>query len=57
MNITIEDNGKGFNPSEVSDGLGLNQMKIRTESLSGRIEINSQPGKGTLLLITVPILL
>lgn len=33
VNITIEDNGKGFNPQELPDGLGLNQMKIRTESL------------------------
>lgn len=56
VNISIEDNGKGFNPSEIPDGLGLNQMKIRTESLGGRIEINSHPGKGTLLLISVPIL-
>ena len=33
INLTIEDNGKGFSPSEKKDGLGLNQMKIRTESL------------------------
>lgn len=55
VNISIEDNGKGFNPSEIPDGLGLNQMKIRTESLGGRIEINSHPGKGTLILISIPI--
>jgi len=55
VNISIEDNGIGFNPSEVPDGLGLNQMKIRTESLGGRIEINSHPGNGTLILISVPI--
>lgn len=55
VSIAIEDNGKGFNPSGVSDGLGLNQMKIRTESLGGRIEINSHSGKGTLILITIPI--
>ncbi len=55
INLTIEDNGKGFNPSEKIDGLGLNQMKIRTESLGGRIEINSHPGKGTLILFNIPI--
>ncbi len=55
VNISIEDNGVGFNPSEVPDGMGLNQMKIRTESLGGRIEINSHYGKGTLILISVPI--
>jgi signal transduction histidine kinase len=55
VNISIEDNGIGFYPSEVPDGMGLNQMKIRTESLGGRIEINSHPGNGTLLLISVPV--
>ncbi len=55
INVTIEDNGKGFNPSESQDGLGLNQMKIRTESLGGKIEINSQLDKGSLILITIPI--
>lgn len=55
VNISIEDNGIGFNPSEVPDGMGLNQMRIRMESMGGRIEINSHPGKGTLVLIIIPV--
>lgn len=54
IDITIDDNGKGFNVDK-TEGLGLNQMKIRTESLGGKIEINSHPGKGTTILLQVPI--
>ncbi len=56
INLTIEDNGKGFVSSEKEDSVGLNQMKIRAESLGGRFEINSQPGKGTFVLVETPIL-
>ncbi len=55
INLTIEDNGKGFDPSDMRYGLGLTQMKIRTESLGGRIEINSHPGNGTMVLVSVAV--
>ena len=53
FHLSIEDNGKGFVPKEVN-GLGLNTMRIRTESLGGRIEINSHVGKGTDILVQIP---
>ena len=53
FHISIEDNGKGFDPS-LASGLGLNTMRIRTESLGGRIEINSHVGRGTDILIQIP---
>ena len=52
--IVIEDDGKGFEIAEKINGIGLNQMRIRTESLGGRIEINSKPGMGTHILIEMP---
>ncbi|MBS1486655.1 MAG: hypothetical protein JST43_03630 [Bacteroidetes bacterium] len=54
IDVVIEDNGKGFDITNTS-GFGLSQMKIRAESLSGRIEINSHPEKGTTLLVQVPM--
>ena len=54
LDIIIEDNGKGFDLKNTTQGFGLNQMRIRTESLGGRIEINSHPGGGCHLLIQVP---
>ncbi|MFM9837449.1 MAG: sensor histidine kinase [Cyclobacteriaceae bacterium] len=49
LNITIEDNGKGFDISQLSEGLGQSQMKIRTEG----IEINSHVRTGTLILLEI----
>ena len=55
LNIIIEDNGKGFDVTAQEKGFGLNQMKIRTESLGGHIEINSKPGNGSFILIKIPL--
>jgi len=54
VHVTVEDNGKGFDKSETTEGFGLSQMKIRAESLGGRIEINSHSGTGTLILLQIP---
>ncbi len=55
LNITVEDDGIGFNIDQ-HRGFGINQVTVRTESLGGRIEINSRPGKGTQVLIEIPYL-
>jgi PAS domain S-box-containing protein len=51
--LTIEDNGTGFDLSEVPPansherGLGLQSMRERTELFGGSLDIRSQRGKGT----------
>jgi signal transduction histidine kinase len=55
MSVSIEDNGKGFDIAKPTSGLGLNQLKIRAEILKGKIEINSHPDKGSLILVQVPL--
>jgi signal transduction histidine kinase len=46
--LVIEDNGIGFNFSEVIDkGLGLTSMRERMQSAGGKLLIESNPGKGT----------
>jgi signal transduction histidine kinase len=50
MRITIEDDGKGFNPSELDgngDRFGLYTMRERVERVGGRLEIHSVEGRGT----------
>ena len=56
ISVTVEDNGKGFNSSalEKFEGIGLKNMKTRSEYLKGTIEINSTPDKGTLVAIHIP---
>ncbi len=55
LTITIEENGKGFDVEKTTHGFGLNQMKIRTKSLGGHIDINSKLGNGSFILIKIPL--
>lgn len=53
--ITIEDNGKGFT-TERRSGMGLTQMKLRTERLKGKIEISGNQNDGCHIVITIPFI-
>lgn len=52
--LSIEDDGGGFDPA-VTRGMGLLGMEERVKQLSGRLEIASQPGKGTAVRVTLPL--
>jgi signal transduction histidine kinase len=52
--LTVKDDGSGFDP-EKTRGLGLLGMEERVKQLGGRLEIQSQPGHGTVLRATLPI--
>ncbi|HMN32024.1 MAG: sensor histidine kinase [Chitinophagaceae bacterium] len=56
VSVTIEDNGKGFNVAEAKnkEGIGLKNMVARVKFLKGTLDIDSSPGKGTLIAIHVP---
>jgi ligand-binding sensor domain-containing protein/two-component sensor histidine kinase len=53
--MLIEDDGKGFDTKIADSGNGLTNMKKRAESLKGRLEIKSAPGKGTRVIMEVPV--
>jgi PAS domain S-box-containing protein len=55
--LNIADNGKGFIAKEIATKktLGLLGMKERTTLLGGTYEITSIPGKGTSVIISVPL--
>lgn len=54
--VTVEDNGIGFDPTEVvwENRLGLFGMRERVEMLGGVMSIESAPGKGTAIFVEVP---
>ena len=52
--LEIRDNGKGISGTEKS-GLGILGMKERARLLSGRIEIQGTEGKGTTIIVRIPI--
>jgi NarL family two-component system sensor histidine kinase LiaS len=51
----INDDGVGFDIQKPNDGIGLDSMRERTESLNGDFNIQSEPGRGTTICITIPI--
>ncbi|SES86935.1 Histidine kinase [Natronincola peptidivorans] len=56
--LQIEDNGKGFDLRAVEKegkmGLGIKNIQLLTQSLSGSISIDSQLALGTKIAITIP---
>jgi signal transduction histidine kinase len=53
VDLIIRDDGKGFNPQEKSNGIGLTNIQNRAELLNGRLEITSSPNKGCLLKVRI----
>jgi len=57
ISLTIEDNGKGFDTTDAAhyDGMGLKNMRTRVNFLKGKIELDSHPGRGTLVSVYIPL--
>lgn len=55
--LEVSDNGRGITDSEKlgTSSLGLLGMRERAHSVGGRVEINGTPGKGTTLIVRVPL--
>ena len=56
IRVTVEDNGKGFDPESVQQGssLGLRLIRERAEMLGGTFEMDSAIGKGARISFAVP---
>jgi signal transduction histidine kinase len=61
LNLEVQDNGQGFALPERSvelaqqQHLGIVGMMERADSIGGHLEIQSAPGKGTLVGFAVPL--
>ncbi len=53
--LCIHDDGVGFDYDLVKKGIGLANIKRRAELFGGIMEIESSPGKGCLLCVTIPL--
>ncbi len=54
--VVIEDDGRGFDPSEASaQSMGLQGMRERAELHDGRLTVETSPGAGTTLVVEVPL--
>jgi signal transduction histidine kinase len=55
VTTVIEDDGGGFEPGSVTQGLGLTSMRERAELVSGTVRVESRPGGGTTIAVEVPL--
>jgi len=55
LNLTVRDDGAGFDPGHESEGHGLASMNSRALEIGARFELESAPGKGTSIRVTVPL--
>lgn len=51
LDITVTDNGLGFDINAQADGSGLETMKSRANLINASLVIESEPGKGTQLFL------
>lgn len=52
---TVEDEGVGFDANSEKSGFGLATLTDRLICLRGRVQIDSCPGEGTIVTISVPL--
>jgi PAS domain S-box-containing protein len=57
LQLSIRDDGVGFDPAEVrkKPGLGLSSIRERVRIVNGKHRITSEPEKGTIIDVTVPL--
>lgn len=60
IHMSIKDDGSGFDPNEIASNdrskqsFGLQIMHERIQHINGKLKIESEPGKGTKILLRIP---
>jgi signal transduction histidine kinase len=55
FDLSIRDNGSGFDTAHKGEGSGLANLKHRAESLRGSMELVTMPGSGTTITLNAPL--
>ena len=55
IQLSVKDNGCGFNPTENTTGFGLQGMQERTEALNGSFMVISKYGQGCQIEVGIPL--
>jgi signal transduction histidine kinase len=53
VEVRIEDDGRGFDTSRHAAGLGLANLRARAQRIGARLRIQSLPGKGTIVRLSL----
>jgi signal transduction histidine kinase len=54
LTLSIDDDGSGFDPQRTR-GMGLLGMEERVRQLGGRLEVQSAPGRNTVVKVSLPV--
>lgn len=54
LELQYEDDGRGFDLSQWNAGIGFRSIRLRTELLRGRLQIESSPGEGVWISVRIP---
>jgi signal transduction histidine kinase len=54
--LQVRDDGDGFDPATTKKGLGLSNIYERIKQYSGKVILDSAPGRGCSLIVNIPLL-
>ena len=55
VSLSVQDDGKGFDPKTMTCGAGFTNMRNRIAAYNGKINVYSAPGNGTEVIIEIEI--
>jgi signal transduction histidine kinase len=55
IQLTVKDNGKGFDVNHTKKGIGVYNIQNRVSMFNGSLLLNSAPGKGCELKVEIPL--
>jgi ligand-binding sensor domain-containing protein/signal transduction histidine kinase len=55
LTLRLADNGRGFDPAQVGEGQGLTSMRVRAQRLGGELQVLSNQGEGTSVILKAPL--
>ncbi|MBS1582607.1 MAG: tetratricopeptide repeat protein [Bacteroidetes bacterium] len=55
LNVIVEDDGVGFDTKDVSEGMGMGNLRQRAAAIGGTVQVDARPGRGTSVTIDIPL--
>lgn len=55
LQVSMADDGRGFDINQKAKGLGFRSMRERISSVRGTFQVQSAPGQGTRIIIQIPL--
>jgi signal transduction histidine kinase len=55
VQLSLRDDGGGFEPATAVSGRGLKNMRHRAHEVGARVDVRSAPGQGTHITLVLPL--